>query len=68
MTAKFHFWPTLAKIIGDYSALLKGESRAPANGIYGTNNALAMTIGFGGGGGILLGPNIIAQRGLGLPR
>jgi alkylation response protein AidB-like acyl-CoA dehydrogenase len=68
VTAKFHTWPTLAKIIGDYSVLLKGESRAPANGIYGTNNALAMTMGFGGGGGILLGPNIIAQRGLGLPR
>ncbi len=68
LTAKFHLWPTLAKIIGNYSTLLKGESRAPANGIYGTNNALAMTIGFGGGGGILLGPNIIAQRGLGLPR
>ncbi|MDA1097115.1 MAG: hypothetical protein O3B84_07665, partial [Chloroflexi bacterium] len=59
---------TLAKIIGDYSVLLKGERRAPGNGIYGTNNALAMSIGFGGGGGILLGPNIIAQRGLGLPR
>ncbi|MDA1097120.1 MAG: acyl-CoA dehydrogenase family protein [Chloroflexi bacterium] len=68
VTAKFHFFPTLGKIIGDYSALLKGESRAPHNGIYGTNAALAMIIGFGGGGGILLGPNIIAQRGLGLPR
>ena len=68
LTAKFHTWPTLAKIVGDYSVLLKGEGRAPGNGIYGTNNALAMSIGFGGGGGILLGPNIIAQRGLGLPR
>jgi alkylation response protein AidB-like acyl-CoA dehydrogenase len=68
LTAKFHFWPTLASIIGEYSALLKGEKRAPDNGIYGTNADLALAIGFGGGGGILLAPNIIAQRGLGLPR
>jgi alkylation response protein AidB-like acyl-CoA dehydrogenase len=67
-TAKFVFWPTLAKAIGPYAALLKGEKRAPANGIYGTNYALSMTTGFGGGGGLLLSPNLIAQRGLGLPR
>ena len=47
---------------------LKGESRAPGAGKYGTNYALSMTTGFGGGGGLALGPNIIAQRGLGLPR
>ena len=67
-TAKFTFWPTLAKAIGPYSALLKGEKRSIANGIYGTNYALSMTTGFGGGGGILRSPNLIAQRGLGLPR
>jgi alkylation response protein AidB-like acyl-CoA dehydrogenase len=68
VTAKFHFWPVLAKIIQDYGILNQGESRAPYNGYYGANLGLASSIGFGGGGGILLGPNIIAQRGLGLPR
>lgn len=68
VTAKFHFWPVLAKIIGDYGILNMGEKRAPANGYYGGYNAIALSLGFGGGGGILLGPNIIAQRGLGLPR
>jgi alkylation response protein AidB-like acyl-CoA dehydrogenase len=68
LTAKNTFWPALGHAIGPYAALLKGEKRAPANGIYGTNYALSMTTGFGGGGGILLSPNLIAQRGLGLPR
>jgi alkylation response protein AidB-like acyl-CoA dehydrogenase len=68
VTAKLHFWPTLAGVIEEYAACLKGESRAPGNGVYGTNADLALCLGFGGGGGILLGPNIIAQRGLGLPR
>ena len=65
-TAKFHFWPTLGSIVREYAACLRGESRAPANGIYGTNADLSLALGFGGG--ILLGPNIIVQRGLGLPR
>jgi alkylation response protein AidB-like acyl-CoA dehydrogenase len=68
VTAKFHFWPTLAGVIEEYAACLKGEARAPGDGMYGTNADLALTLGFGGGGGILLSPNIIAQRGLGLPR
>lgn len=68
VTQKFHFWPTLGSIIGEYSVLLKGEKRAPGNGIYGTNADLSLAMGFGGGGGLSLGPNIIAQRGLGLPR
>lgn len=68
LTAKNTFWPALGHAIGPYAALLKGEKRAPANGVYGTNYALSMTTGFGGGGGILLSPNLIAQRGLGLPR
>ena len=68
LTANRHFWPTLSSIILDYKTALKGETRAPHSGIYGTNNHLVLSIGFGGGGGILLGPNIIAQRGLGLPR
>jgi alkylation response protein AidB-like acyl-CoA dehydrogenase len=65
---KFHFWPTLAQIMGPYRALLKGEKRSPDNGVYGTNYALSMVTGYAGGGGILLSPNLIAQRGLGLPR
>jgi len=68
LTAKFHFWPLLAKILQDYGILNIGEERAPHNGLYGGYNAIALSQGFGGGGGILLGPNIIAQRGLGLPR
>ncbi len=68
VTAKFHFWPTLGSIVREYAALLNGENRAPNAGMYGTNADLALALGFGGGGGILLGPNIIAQRGLGLPR
>ena len=68
VTAKLHFWPVLAKIIGDYGILNRGEGRAPHNGYYGAYNAISLSLGFGGGGGILLGPNIIAQRGLGLPR
>ncbi len=65
---KFHFWPTLGEIMGPYRALLKGEKRSPDNGVYGTNYALSMVTGYAGGGGILLSPNLIAQRGLGLPR
>tara|TARA_B100000029_G_scaffold368561_1_gene362137 strand:+ start:14896 stop:16101 length:1206 start_codon:yes stop_codon:yes gene_type:complete len=65
---KFHFWPTLAHILGPYRALLQGEKRSPDNGMYGTNYALSMVTGYAGGGGILLSPNLIAQRGLGLPR
>ena len=65
---KFHFWPTLAHILGPYRALLQGEKRSPDNGMYGTNYALSMVTGDAGGGGILLSPNLIAQRGLGLPR
>ena len=65
---KFHFWPTLGQIMGPYRALLQGEKRSPDNGMYGTNYALSMVTGYAGGGGILLAPNLIAQRGLGLPR
>jgi hypothetical protein len=36
--------------------------------MYGTNYALSMVTGYAGGGGILLSPGLIAQRGLGLPR
>ena len=68
ITAKLHFWPLLAKIIQDYGILNVGEERAPHNGLYGGYNAISLSQGFGGGGGILLGPSIIAQRGLGLPR
>lgn len=68
LTMNRHLWPTLSSIILDYKLAEKGEARAPHNGIYGTNNHLMLSVGFGGGGGILLGPNIIAQRGLGLPR
>jgi hypothetical protein len=65
---KFHLWPTLAEIMGPYRSLLQGESRSPDNGMYGTNYALGMVTGYAGGGGILLSPSLIAQRGLGLPR
>ena len=65
---KFHLWPTLAQIMGPYRALLQGEKHSPDNGMYGTNYALSMVTGYAGGGGILLSPNLIAQRGLGLPR
>ena len=68
MMNKFHFWPTLAHILGPYRSLLQGEKRSPDNGMYGTNYALSMVTGYAGGGGILLSPNLIAQRGLGLPR
>ena len=68
ITAKLYFWPLLAKIIQDYGILNVGEERAPHNGLYGGYNAISLSQGFGGGGGILLGPSIIAQRGLGLPR
>ena len=66
-TSKYWIWPIFAKILGPYTALLKGESRAPGNGIYGTNYMLSQNES-GGGGGIALGANIIAWRGLGLPR
>ena len=66
--AKFHFWPALGEIMGPYRALLQGEKRSPDNGMYGTNYALSMVTGYAGGGGILLAPGLIAQRGLGLPR
>ena len=66
--AKFHLWPTLAEIMGPYRTLLQGEKRSPDNGMYGTNYALSMVTGYAGGGGILLSPGLIAQRGLGLPR
>ena len=66
-TSKYWLWPTFAKALGPYAALLKGEQRAPGDGIYGTNYALSQNES-GGGGGIALGANIIAQRGLGLPR
>ncbi len=68
MMAKFNFWPALAQIMGPYRALLQGEKRSPDNGMYGTNYALSMVTGYAGGGGILLAPGLIAQRGLGLPR
>lgn len=66
-TSKYWIWNTFARIIGPYTALLKGEHRAPGNGIYGTNYMLSQNES-GGGGGIALGANIIAWRGLGLPR
>ncbi len=66
-TSKYIFWPRLAKIIGPYMQAVKGESRAPGDGIYGTNYMLSQNES-GGGGGIALGANIIANRGLGLPR
>ncbi len=65
---KFHLWPTLAEIMGPYRSALQGEKRSPDNGMYGTNYALSMVTGYAGGGGILLSPGLIAQRGLGLPR
>ena len=66
-TSKYWMWNTFAKILGPYAALLKGERRAPGDGMYGTNYMLSQNES-GGGGGIALGANIIAQRGLGLPR
>ncbi|MDA1096599.1 MAG: acyl-CoA dehydrogenase family protein [Chloroflexi bacterium] len=66
-TSKYVFWPRLAQIIGPYMQALKGEHRAPGNGIIGTNYMLSQNES-GGGGGIALGANIIANRGLGLPR
>ena len=66
-TSKYWLWNTFAQILGPYSALLKGEHRAPGQGMYGTNYMLSQNES-GGGGGIALGANIIAQRGLGLPR
>ncbi len=66
-TSKYWMWNTFAKILGPYASLLKGESRAPGDGMYGTNYMLSQNES-GGGGGIALGANIIAQRGLGLPR
>ncbi|MBI4236679.1 MAG: acyl-CoA dehydrogenase family protein, partial [Chloroflexi bacterium] len=65
---KLAFWPTLAHIIQDYWVLLHGDPRAPHGGLYGTNYAISLATGFGGGGGILLSPGRIAQRSLGLPR
>ena len=66
-TSKYIFWPRVARMLGPYMQALKGERRAPGNGIYGTNYMLSQNES-GGGGGIALGANIIANRGLGLPR
>jgi alkylation response protein AidB-like acyl-CoA dehydrogenase len=66
-TSKYWIWPTFAQILGPYMALQKGEGRAPGNGMYGANYMLSQNES-GGGGGIALGANIIAWRGLGLPR
>lgn len=66
-TSKYWLWPTFARALGPYIALHKPESRAPGDGIYGTHYMLSQNES-GGGGGIALGANIIAWRGLGLPR
>ena len=53
-TSKYWMWPTFARALGPYVALLKGEHRAPGNGIYGTNYMLSQNES-GGGGGIASG-------------
>jgi alkylation response protein AidB-like acyl-CoA dehydrogenase len=67
MMSKYIFWPRMANLLKDYGVLTREEPRAPVEGLFGTNSILSLGSGFGGGTSEIQ-RNIIAQRGLGLPR
>jgi len=68
LLTQFQFEPTLVKIIRYHRLFGIDEERALGHGMYGTRYTMDQGHGFAGGGGLWLAPNIIAQRGLGLPR
>ncbi|MDA1096365.1 MAG: acyl-CoA dehydrogenase family protein [Chloroflexi bacterium] len=68
LLSQFMFEPTLVKIIRYHRLFGIDEERALGHGMYGTKYIMEQGHGFAGGGGLWLAPNIIAQRGLGLPR
>ena len=65
--SRYLFWPTLARFLGGYGTLRREEKRAPVQGLFGTNNIVSLGAGIGGGVTDIQ-RNILAQRGLGLPR
>lgn len=68
LLTQFSILPTLVKIIRHHRLFGIDEERALGHGKYGTDYVMGQGHGFGGGGGLWLAPNIIATRGLGLPR
>ena len=55
------------ELLGDYAPLLRGDERAPDRGYWPTNLMVAMGLMIGGGTSQIQ-KNIIAQRGLGMPK
>jgi len=67
MMTKYIFWPRMANMLKEYGTLMREDPKAPQEGLFGTNSILSFGSGFGGGTSEIQ-RNIIAQRGLGLPR